>query len=342
MSNILIAVDAGHGSNTAGKRTPPMPVNIDFEKDGKVDVKKGDFIREHIANVGVCILLEEELIRNGFSVLRSGWDDENAYDDEDVALVERQKKIKKAGCKYSVSIHFNAYGNGEKFNSVNGILTYIHNNPSRAKKSKTLANYVQNQLSQGTAQKNRGVLEEAFAMCNCINLGTEASILVELGFMTNLHEARYLMGSADFWEECAKEICRGFCQMEHKAYIETSDETVKSYGKLKQEMNIREDAGVSYDLIATYPRGTIIEIISEKKEWYCIKCPEAAKGYGYVSNKDGRYISIGSWLYEVKKDDTLWMIAKRYLKNGSLYKDIMELNHLTSTVIQKGDLLLMP
>lgn len=49
-----IAVDAGHGSNTVGKRTPPMPVDIDFNGDGIIDVKKGDSIREHIANTGVA------------------------------------------------------------------------------------------------------------------------------------------------------------------------------------------------------------------------------------------------------------------------------------------------
>ena len=43
-------------------------------------------------------------------------------------------------------------------------------------------------------------------MCNCVSLGTKASILVELAFMTNLHEATNLMGNADFWQECAEEI----------------------------------------------------------------------------------------------------------------------------------------
>ena len=40
MGAIKIAVDAGHGSNTPGKRTPPMPKNIDFEADGVIDVKR--------------------------------------------------------------------------------------------------------------------------------------------------------------------------------------------------------------------------------------------------------------------------------------------------------------
>lgn len=42
---IRIAIDTGHGSNTAGKRTPPMPVDVDFESDDIVDVKKGQPIK---------------------------------------------------------------------------------------------------------------------------------------------------------------------------------------------------------------------------------------------------------------------------------------------------------
>ena len=63
---MLINVDAGHGSNTAGKRTPPLPSAIDIDKDGKVDIKKGEQYREHYANVGVASLLVEELQRCGF------------------------------------------------------------------------------------------------------------------------------------------------------------------------------------------------------------------------------------------------------------------------------------
>ena len=94
MSKIKIGVDAGHGSDTAGHRTPPMPTNIDFEKDGKIDVKKGSSIKEHIASVGVCVRLEEELIRNGFAVIKTGWDDANAHNDKDIPLATRQATIK--------------------------------------------------------------------------------------------------------------------------------------------------------------------------------------------------------------------------------------------------------
>lgn len=223
MSKIKIAVDAGHGIDTPGHRTPPMPVDIDFEKDGKIDVKKGSPIQEHVASVGVCVRLEEELKRNGFTVVRSGWNDANPNNDKDVPLATRQAEIKKAGCKYTVSVHFNAYGDGTSFNSAEGVGTYIHSNPLRVGNSKKLAEYVQKYLAQGTKQKNRGIKTATLAMCNCTALGTKASILVELAFMTNLHEATNLMGSAQFWQECAEEICKGFCEMEGKTYIPKTD-----------------------------------------------------------------------------------------------------------------------
>ena len=61
---MLINIDTGHGTNTAGKRTPPFP--YDAKVNDKITIKKGEQFREHIANVGVAFLLEQELKRCGF------------------------------------------------------------------------------------------------------------------------------------------------------------------------------------------------------------------------------------------------------------------------------------
>jgi len=44
---MLINIDAGHGTNTAGKRTPPMPETIKVNE--KITIKKGEQFREHTA-----------------------------------------------------------------------------------------------------------------------------------------------------------------------------------------------------------------------------------------------------------------------------------------------------
>lgn len=207
-----IAIDAGHGSNTAGKRTPPFPYDIP-----EYGIKKGEQFREHIANVGVAVLLEEELQRCGFKTIRVGWNDANAHDDIDTPLTERQRIIKNAKCDISISVHFNAYGDGRTFNTAEGVGVYIHD--KYANDSKALATQVLKQLVQGTKQKNRGVTAQALALCNCKNTGTQASILLELAFMTNLHEATNLFVNPKFWKECAIEIARGVCAYTKVPYV---------------------------------------------------------------------------------------------------------------------------
>lgn len=184
-----VAIDAGHGSYTAGKRTP-------------------DGYREHYANVVVANYLYDILKANpsNFDIIRTGWDDENYKDDEDTSLKKRQTTIKNNNCSISISIHFNASGNGKSYNSANGIETFYHT--TSYSDSKKLAECVQNELIKGTSQKNRGVKQGALAMCNCSSMGTKASILCELGFMTNLTEAT-LMQDKEFCKECAREIAQG-------------------------------------------------------------------------------------------------------------------------------------
>ena len=213
---MLINIDAGHGTNTAGKRTPPFPYDVKVNE--KMTVKKGEQFREHIANVGVAYFLEQELKRCGFDTMRTGWNDDNAYNDPDTPLADRQKAIKKAKCDYSISIHFNAYGDGKSFNSANGIGIYIHD--KYYGESEKMAKIVLGELLGGTRQKDRGVTPAALAMCNCSKMGTKAAILVELAFMTNLKEATTMMANEKYWKESAIEICKGICEYTGIKYVE--------------------------------------------------------------------------------------------------------------------------
>lgn len=208
MAAIRIGVDAGHGSETAGKRTPPMPKDIDFEGDGVIDVEAGEAIREHWANVGVAYYVAKYLKKWGFDVIRTGWNDKDSKDDPDTPLWSRQEAIRKAGCLVSVSCHFNAFGDGKSFNTGRGIETLIHSIEKNRNDSEALAQKIQARISGGTEQKNRGVKESNLAMCNAVGMGTEASVLCEYGFMTNEPEA-YMMGDRNYWKECGKETALG-------------------------------------------------------------------------------------------------------------------------------------
>lgn len=194
-----IAIDAGHGSNTAGKRTP-------------------DGYREHWINVKCASFFQEAMKRCGFETFKVGWNDANPTDDADVALSVRQRQIKNAKCDVSVSWHANAFGDGKSYNSGQGIETLIHNDKAKARDSASLARKVQNQLIKGTRQKNRGVKTQALAMCNCPAMGTEASILIEIGFMTNEYEAELVKSDA-FCLECAEEAAQGVCEYLGVPYV---------------------------------------------------------------------------------------------------------------------------
>lgn len=203
-----VAVDAGHGSNTAGKRTP-------------------DGWREHYTNVKCANYFDIAMRRCGFETVKIAWDDTNSKDDTDVPLTTRQSQIKNAKCDISVSWHANAFGDGKSYNSSQGIETLIHNNSVKVKDSGSLAIKVQNYLIKGTQQKNRGVKAANLAMCNCVAMGTKASILIEIGFMTNEYEAQLIQSDA-FCQECAEEAAQGVCEYFGVTYIKPNNQSSTS------------------------------------------------------------------------------------------------------------------
>lgn len=203
-----IAIDAGHGSNTAGKRTP----------NGWL---------EHYTNVKCANYFDIAMRRCGFETVKIAWDDINSKDDADVSLATRQSQIRNSKCDISVSWHANAFGDGKSYNAAQGIETLIHNNSVKVKDSGSLAIKVQNHLIKGTKQKNRGVKSANLAMCNCVAMGTKASILIEIGFMTNEYEAQ-LIQSDSFCLECAEEAAQGVCEYFGVTYVKPNNQSSTS------------------------------------------------------------------------------------------------------------------
>lgn len=228
MIALKIAIIAGHSSTTAGKRTPPFFNPIDIDDDGSYDIQVGEQYREHYANVGVSLKFDEALRRCGFETVKIGWDDADAtndtLNDDSVGLAKRQSLVKANNCDYSVSIHFNACGDGATFNTATGICTYYHNVSSRAGDSALLASFIQGQIINGAKQYNRGIYSAGFAEVNCQAMGVKAAVLVELAFMTNQVEAETMMANEQYWIESAEEICRAFCRYVGAKYVEREDE----------------------------------------------------------------------------------------------------------------------
>lgn len=181
---LKIAIDAGHGPETAGKRTP----------DGSM--------REFQFNSVVARYVRDGLMNySGVEVMFTHADDGS----RDVPLKERTEAANAWGADLLVSIHANAMGNN--WSTAKGIETYVYTTKPQA--AVTLANAVQKQMILATGLFDRGVKANNLHM---VREGPLTSILVESGFMTNKDEAALLKTDA-YRRKCAQAVIAGLVEV---------------------------------------------------------------------------------------------------------------------------------
>jgi N-acetylmuramoyl-L-alanine amidase len=199
-----VGIDAGHGTDTPGKRTP-------------------DGYQEYYFNNAVKKLLIIELKRCGIIPI-----DCNPTE-KDYPLDLRSKVANDNNVDAFVSIHYNAYEG--VWGTHGGIETYYHPDAPETG-GKLLAKKIHEQLIQGTKLNDRGIKTGNFSVLRKTNA---PACLVECGYMDNKKEAE-LMKSETYRKECAIEICKGLCNYLNIKYIaekiENSDEEYKKILKL--------------------------------------------------------------------------------------------------------------
>jgi N-acetylmuramoyl-L-alanine amidase len=176
-----IAIDAGHGPETAGKRTPD------------------DSLREYEFNSAVALELDRIL---------QEYDKVETFHVHspmlDVPLQNRVAIANERKADLYVSIHANAAGNG--WSTAGGIETYVYT--SRPAAAVALANAVQRQLIKATGLADRGVKSADYYVLRETRM---TAILIECGFMTNRVEAE-LLKSDEYRRKCASAIVRGIVE----------------------------------------------------------------------------------------------------------------------------------
>lgn len=187
----LIAVDAGHGMDTAGKRTTTFP--------------DGTIMKENEFNRATAKFLVEALERNGFKTLLT------APEITDTPLQTRVKRANKAKADAFICIHANAYDN--KWNDANGIESWIYNKSGN--KTMKLAEDIQKELIAITKRKDRGIKKSSDLYV--LRYTNMIAVLVECGFLTNLEEAT-LLRSENYRKKCAEAICKGICKYYNVSY----------------------------------------------------------------------------------------------------------------------------
>jgi N-acetylmuramoyl-L-alanine amidase len=201
-----IAVDDGHGLETAGKQSPNKT-------------------KENSFNDAVKQYLIDELKRNNFEVV------DCSPERTDNTLRDRCDRANKAKANIFISIHYNAIGDVWQ-NQISGIETYSYPGSSI---SKSLAETIHNQLISGLKRKDNGTKTANFYVLRNTNM---PAILLELGYMDSASDYE-LMLSNDYRQNCASEICRGICK-----YFGISYKNKKEVKKEKLKMLFEEILGV--------------------------------------------------------------------------------------------------
>jgi len=161
---MLVAIDAGHGKNTAGKQSPD-----------------GSFL-EYEFNRAIALRIKKNLERCGVSVLLT------APGDADVALTTRCRAANKAKADIFVSIHSNA--TGDTWSPVRGWEIYISQIGGEAEK---LAQEIHSASIPFLGLKDRGMKTANFYVLRKTNM---PAVLIEHGFYTNQDEVLLLKGTA--------------------------------------------------------------------------------------------------------------------------------------------------
>ncbi|ARD47643.1 N-acetylmuramoyl-L-alanine amidase [Sporosarcina sp. P37] len=173
----LIILDAGHGPDTPGKRTPDGKMR-EFHFNSAVAALTGDFLTKE----GVTVRFAHESSR-------------------DVPLSERTALANRLQADAFVSIHANAFGSG--WSTAQGIETFIY--PQASTSSAALASSVQKALISACRRPDRGVKKADFAV---LRDTTMPAILAECGFMSHQTEAALLQNKT-YQLQCARAIAFG-------------------------------------------------------------------------------------------------------------------------------------
>ncbi len=207
---VLIAIDDGHGKETAGKRTPAFP--------------NGSVMKENEFNEKTALYLEQELKRCGFEVLMV------APEKKDIPLKTRVQRANEGNADAYISIHANASGTG--WNGANGIETWVYREVSKGSRSYLFAQTIHQALIGATGRKDRGIKksDDFYVLKNT----KMQAVLLECGFMTNREEAE-LLTDDKYRKTCAAAICRGVCRFYGIEYLgedagkDREEKTMKEY-----------------------------------------------------------------------------------------------------------------
>ena len=248
-----IAIDAGHGYNTKGKRTP-------------------DGIREWTLNNAVAKYLAEYL--KGYATT---FRTDDTTGKTDVSLSIRRNNAVKNGANLLISIHHNAYTG--KWNNATGVEAFRHTLYSH-KQAKELTSKLAAAISKSTGLKNRGAKT---GLLGVIATSKIPCILCEGGFMDSKNDYKVITSEAGqkAYAKAVADTIISYYGLKKAATKTTTKTTTSKEYKVKINtavLNVREGAGVKYKVRTTVKKGEVYTIVETKGNWGKLK-----SGAGWIS-----------------------------------------------------------
>ena len=174
-----IAIDAGHGINTQGKRCAKQ-FDINETREWSLNSRIATKVCEKLAIIGI------ETIR---------LDDTSGK--TDIPLNTRTKNANNANVELVVSIHHNAGGG-------TGTETYVYNTATLNGKTGKIAKLINDKVVLKTGMKNRGVKTQDLAIIRDTKM---PACLIECGFMDNANDTPIILT-----EEFANKVAEGIVE----------------------------------------------------------------------------------------------------------------------------------
>ena len=262
MSKYLVAIDAGHGMTTGGKRSVKLSSNLYV--NGVLVRKKGEVIKENEWNRAVSEYLAKALTRCNIGYMYTA----DMTGKTDVSLSTRSYKANKAGADILISNHYNAIGTASVWQTkAKGLLVLRTKNSSS--KSIKLGNLAVKHLAADIDYEyNYGLMRDVdmsgftLAILRQTNM---PAILIEYGFMDYEKEAK-LMLNPSHQEKCAEAVCKAVCEYFGMKYVsKTSTGKRTLYLRvIADEVNIRSAADFTDEsVVGVVKKGGVYTVVEK-------------------------------------------------------------------------------
>lgn len=241
MATKIIALDAGHGMKTAGKRTP----------DGIHEWEMNDKVRDKIVTK-----LKDYDVKFIFP--------DNNEGSKDESLTSRRTMYVNAKVDAAVSIHHNAFQG--KWGNHTGVCTFVDR--ACTSKDMELAKCIQKRLPKYTGLRDRGIEKANFSV---IYQNKVPAVLTEGGFMDS--KIDYPVITSDEGQDAySKAVAEGlieFLNLKKKKAITVSKEKKESFKPYlvkitAKTLNVRKGAGTKHKVVTKVKKGEVYTIVDVK------------------------------------------------------------------------------